>query len=168
MFKLYAIYATAVNDVTLKAWEFSTFYCYFAHTVCTRTIVKLTQKCDKFRFLNEIPVLWIIWARCLSMGDSHSKTSSQYYIKKKRTTFTKSNTAVFQQVAKMVKQGSLIVTADAAKITEESTTAGHHLGKGNFLTKQNECMDKSKFQGKEMVQNNCSVVRLDPLVINVS
>lgn len=99
------------------------------------------------------------------MGGSHSKTSSEYY---KNRTFTKSNTAVFQQVAKMVKQGSLIVTADAAKITKESTAAGHHLGKGNFLTKQNECMDKSKSKGKEMVQDNCSVASLDPLVINVS
>lgn len=66
-----------------------------------------------------------------------------------RATFTESNTAVFQQVAKMVKQGSLIVTADAAKITEESTAAGHHLGKGNFLTKENKCMDKRKSKGRD-------------------
>lgn len=52
--------------------------------------------------------------------------------------FTKSNAAVFQQVAEMIKQGSLIVTADATKVTQESTAAGDHLWKGNFLSKQNE------------------------------
>lgn len=46
---------------------------------------------------------------------------------------TKANTAVFQKVAEVVKQGSLIVTADAAKITQESTATGHHLWKGNLL-----------------------------------
>lgn len=61
--------------------------------------------------------------------------------KSKRIRFTKPNTAVFQQVAEMVKQGSLIVAADAAKITQESTAAGHHLWKSNLLTKENECKD---------------------------
>lgn len=51
---------------------------------------------------------------------------------------TKSNAAVFQQVAEVIKQGSLIVTADAAKITQESTAAGNHLWKGNFLSKQHK------------------------------
>lgn len=52
--------------------------------------------------------------------------------------FTKSNVAVFQEVAEMIKQGSLIVTADATKVTQESTAAGNHLWKGNFLSKHNE------------------------------
>lgn len=51
--------------------------------------------------------------------------------------FTKSNAGVFQQVAEMIKQGSLIVTADTTKVTQESTAAGYHLWKGNFLSKQN-------------------------------
>lgn len=51
--------------------------------------------------------------------------------------FTKSNTAVFQQVTEMVKEGSLIVTTDAAEITQESTAAGYHLGKGNLLIREN-------------------------------
>lgn len=52
--------------------------------------------------------------------------------------FTKPNAAVFQQVAEMVEQGSLIVTADAAEIAQESAAAGHHLGKINLLRKENE------------------------------
>lgn len=51
---------------------------------------------------------------------------------------TKSDTAVFQQVAEVIKQGSLIVTADTAKITQESTAAGNHLWEGNFLSKQHK------------------------------
>lgn len=56
--------------------------------------------------------------------------------------FTKSNAAVFQQVAEVIKQGSLIVTADATKVTQEPTAAGNHLWKGNFLSnKMKERMD---------------------------
>lgn len=61
-----------------------------------------------------------------------------WFSKNCRRKFTKSNAAVFQQVAEMIKQGSLIVTADATKVTQESTAAGDHLWKGNFLSKQNE------------------------------
>lgn len=49
----------------------------------------------------------------------------------------------------MVKQGSLIVTADTAKITQESTAAGHHLGKSNLLTKENECKDIGKCEEED-------------------
>ena len=58
--------------------------------------------------------------------------------------FTQSDTAVFQKVAEMVKQSSLVVTADAAKVTKESTAAGHHLGKSYLLIKQNESIDIKK------------------------
>lgn len=50
----------------------------------------------------------------------------------------------------MVKKGSLIVAADSAKITQESTAAGHHLGKCNLLTKENECMDLKKKKCEEV------------------
>lgn len=51
---------------------------------------------------------------------------------------TKSNAAVLQQVAEVVKQGSLVVTADATKITQEATAAGNHGWEGNFLSKAHE------------------------------
>lgn len=56
--------------------------------------------------------------------------------------FTESNAAVFQQVAEMIEQGSLVVTADATKVTQESAAAGNHLWKGNFLSKQNVFKDR--------------------------
>lgn len=46
---------------------------------------------------------------------------------------TKSNAAVVQQVAQVVKHGFLIVLADSTKITQETAAVGHHLWKPDFL-----------------------------------
>lgn len=53
-----------------------------------------------------------------------------------RTRLTQSDTAVLQEVAEVVEQGPLIVTADAAKITQEPTAVCHHLGKGDLLAEE--------------------------------
>jgi len=50
-------------------------------------------------------------------------------------TRTEPDAAVLQQVAEMVKHGFLVLAADPAEVTEETTTVGHHLGKGDFLQK---------------------------------
>lgn len=64
--------------------------------------------------------------------------SSYCFLKREENVkVTQSNAAVFQQVAEMIKHCSLIVTTYAAKITQESTAAGHHLGKSHLLTQQN-------------------------------
>lgn len=46
---------------------------------------------------------------------------------------TKSNTAVVQQVAQVIKHGFLVMAADSAKIAQETAAVGHHLWKPDFL-----------------------------------
>lgn len=46
---------------------------------------------------------------------------------------TKSNAAVVQQVAQVIKHGFLVVAADSAKITQETAAVSHHLWKSDFL-----------------------------------
>ena len=50
-----------------------------------------------------------------------------------REVLTQPDTAVLQKVAEVVEHGFLVLTADSAKVAQEATAAGHHLGEGNFL-----------------------------------
>lgn len=48
-------------------------------------------------------------------------------------TLTQTDAAVLQQVAQVVKHGALVLSADAAEVTQETTAVGHHLGKSDLL-----------------------------------
>lgn len=48
-------------------------------------------------------------------------------------TLTQTNAAVLQQVAQVVKHGALILSANAAEVTQETTAVGHHLGESDLL-----------------------------------
>lgn len=48
-------------------------------------------------------------------------------------TVTKANATILQEVAEMIKHGSLVLATDTAEIAEESATVCDHSGKSNFL-----------------------------------
>lgn len=51
-------------------------------------------------------------------------------------TLTQTDAAVLQQVAQVVKHGALVLSADAAEVTKETTAVGHHLGKSDLLREE--------------------------------
>lgn len=52
---------------------------------------------------------------------------------KRRETLTQANATVLQQVAQVVKHGTLVLSADTTEVTQEATAIGHHLRETNLL-----------------------------------
>lgn len=50
-----------------------------------------------------------------------------------KAVLTQPYATVLQQVAKVVKHGFLVLSADPAEVAKEATTTGYHFGKSNFL-----------------------------------
>lgn len=48
-------------------------------------------------------------------------------------TLTQANATVLQQVVQVVKHGALILSADSAEVTQETTAVGHHLREPDLL-----------------------------------
>lgn len=71
-------------------------------------------------------------SQCLTEQDS---TDSE--------TLTQTDAAVLQQVTQVVKHGALVLSADAAKVTQETAAVGHHLGKSDLLEKEMQQCDVS-------------------------
>lgn len=58
-------------------------------------------------------------------------------------TLTQTDAAVLQQVTQVVKHGALVLSADAAEVTQETTAVGHHLWKSDLLRKAKQQWDVS-------------------------
>lgn len=65
----------------------------------------------------------------------HNKPYTEYS-KQCNRGLTQADAAVLQQVAQMVKHRTLVLSADTAEVTQETTAAGHHLGESNLLGKK--------------------------------
>lgn len=66
---------------------------------------------------------------------------------------TQTNTTVFKQIAKMVKHGSLILSADSTEVAQESTAVGHHFGEADFLKYNDGTRDVSNYWNLILIKN---------------
>lgn len=71
----------------------------------------------------------------LKIKSVHNKPYTEYS-KQCNRGLTQADAAVLQQVAQMVKHRTLVLSADTAEVTQETTAAGHHLGESNLLGKK--------------------------------
>lgn len=58
-------------------------------------------------------------------------------------TLTQTDATVLQQVTEVVKHGALVLSANAAEVTQETTAVGHHLRKSDLLEKEEHQCDIS-------------------------